>query len=96
MVKLHINCKCGCDVLCIEKLFERNESGAVYYFNMYRSLDKGGFWYRLMCSWRYFRSGEFAWSDMTVEDKDIEGLIDFLKNAMMIKVENDFSSQHGA
>lgn len=83
-MKLHLDCRCGCDILCVEKLYERdpaNDLGAIYYFNMYRSLDKGRFWYRLACAWRYFRSGEFAWSDMTVGDKDIEQLIAFLQTA---------------
>ena len=82
MMKIYIDCRCGCDVLCIEKIIERNEYGdAVYYFNMYRSLDKGGFWYRLKCAWRYFRKGEFAYSDMTVETKDLDKMIEFLKEA---------------
>jgi len=86
-MKFYTKCRCGCSVLCIEKIFDRFANDkitepAVYYFNMYRSCDKGGFWYRLKCAWKYFRSGEFAWSDMTIEDGDIEGLITFLTKSM--------------
>jgi hypothetical protein len=81
-MKFHIDCRCGCDVLCIEKTIEASkEQKALYYFNMYHSYDKGGFWYRLKCAWKYFRHGEFAWSDMTLEDKDIDNLINFLQDA---------------
>ena len=85
-MKFHIDCRCGCDVLCVEKIIERDEAEpAIYYFNMYRSCDKGGFWYRLKCAYKYFKSGEFAWSDMTIEDKDIDGLIEFLQSAKYSK-----------
>ena len=88
-MKFHIDCKCGCDVLCIEKIIERNKNEpAIYYFNMYRSLGKGRLWYRLKCAWKYFRSGEFAWSDMTIEDKDINNLINFLNKAKSAKETN--------
>jgi len=85
-VKFHLDCQCACDVLVVEKLWEEKESArAVYYFNMYRSHDKRGFLFRLKCAWEYFRRGEFAYSDMTVDDRDLERLIDFLQKAKLEK-----------
>jgi hypothetical protein len=82
-MKLHIDCRCGCDILCIEKIFERDEDyEAIYYFNMYRSSPSFPyFWCRLKRAWEYFRKGEFAYSDMTIGEKDIDKMIEFLKQA---------------
>ena len=81
-MNIHIDCRCGCDVLCIEKIIEEDEfNSAIFYFNMYRSLDKCGFWRRLKQAWKYFRMGEFAYSDMTIETKDINKMIEFLREA---------------
>jgi hypothetical protein len=83
-MKLHIDCRCGCDVLVIERIKDWD----IYYFNMYRSSDKGGFWYRFKNAWKYFRSGEFAYSDMTIEAKDIDRMIEFLQQAKKSIPEN--------
>jgi len=86
--KLYIDCRCGCDVLCIEKLFENEDQSSLYYFNMYRSHGPAGFWMRLSRAWKYFRKGEFAYSDMTVETRDIQRLIEFLESEMKPAVEH--------
>jgi len=69
--------------MVIEKIVDTYyKDPAVYYFNMYRSMDKAGFWTRLKWAWRYFRQGEFAYSDMTVETQDIDRMIKFFEEAL--------------
>ena len=76
-MEIYIPCRCGCDVMVVEKIYE--EGGGLFYFNMYRSVRGAGFFERIRRAWRYFRLGEFAYSDMTIETKDIDRMIDFLK-----------------
>jgi len=87
-MKLHIDCRCGCDVMVVEKIIEAGE-GSLYYFNMYRGYAKSGFWRRLKQAWKYFRKGEFAYSDMTIETPDLDKLITFLMEARSQEEEGD-------
>lgn len=80
-MKTYIPCRCGCDIMVIDKIAELEDEGDLFYFNMYRSQHPGGIWYRLKNAWEYFLKGEFAYSDMTIETKDIDKIIDFLVKA---------------
>lgn len=82
MMKIYIDCRCGCSILRIQKELESDEhNSAIFYFNMYRSLNRCGLFTRIKQAWEYFRSGEFAYSDIVVETEDIDRMIKFLKTA---------------
>jgi hypothetical protein len=76
-MKLHLDCRCGCDVLKVEKF---NDDLGIFSFMMFKS-SAMGFWQRVKQSWRYFRDGEFAYNDMIFEKADLDKLIDFLVHA---------------
>jgi hypothetical protein len=85
-MKLYIDCVCGCDILVVEKYWERDEeNGSEYFFRIYKSSEGAGFFKRIQLAWRYFLYGEFAWTEMCVTEKDLEKIIQFLQETKISK-----------
>jgi hypothetical protein len=76
--KLFITCDCGCDVLVLSRDDWEDGTPQSYWLAMYQS-SQGSWWTRIKNAFKYLRYGEYTYTDMVIQNGDINRLINFLQ-----------------